>query len=149
MPATIRARLRRLASVSRGRQCDRPRGRSDRLVQTHAFGHHRCSIAGAQAAAFFPTQSTLPNPAVAITASGTAGANLNVSFDNFTVSAPVRMPLLGTGSTKRYVACLPAGAARKAALALTVGESGTCAEPLEDTFEVRSLEVISENQCAP
>ena len=109
---------------------------------------HHCSVAGAKSEAFLPAQGEVENAAIAITASGTSGANLYVGFDEMVFPGTLGTPLAGTGATKRYVVCLPIGAARKAAVTFTVGELGTCAETLEDDFEVRSVEVTSDDQCA-
>ena len=44
--------------------------------------------------------------------------------------------------------CLPVAAARKAAVTFAVGEDGTCSEDLAANLQVRSVEVISDDQCA-
>ena len=109
---------------------------------------HRCDTAGAKTEAFLPERGVVGNAAVAVTAAGTAAANLYVGFDAMVLPGMLGTPLAGTGSMKRYVVCLPIGAARKAAVTLAVGEDGTCSETLKAKFEVRSVEVVSDAQCA-
>ena len=111
---------------------------------------HRCSSARATAEVYLPSTQSMPNAAVAITASGSAGALLAVNFQNgmpVLIGPPRGEMLSGTGDWERYVVCLP-GSDRGQGTSLTLGvESGTCAEPLDAAFAVRSLEMVSDTKC--
>lgn len=112
---------------------------------------HTCSAAGARAEAFLPAAHSKPGAALAITASGNAGASLQVSIDGQPgpfLASPGGERLVGTGAFERYVVCLALGdRGRKAAITLSVGELGACADAVEIEFVVRSLEVTVDAKC--
>jgi hypothetical protein len=112
---------------------------------------HRCSTAGATAEAYLPAAHTMPGAALAVTASGSDGATLYVTFD--ASAADFAVPgqgerVTGTGESRRQIVCLPrVESGREAAITLTVGEAGTCADALDAAFTVQALEVVTDPAC--
>jgi hypothetical protein len=115
------------------------------------FVDHVCSMAVATARAFLPAKLTMPGAALAITASGSLDAKLHVSFEapeGPSLVSPIGESLVGTGSAERYLVCLPLDdRGRAASLTLGVGETGTCAEPLDSQFTVQTIETVTDDSC--